>query len=104
MKDIYYIPNVRATACTFPMSPNEVLVTRIEVDPALRGRGYGTELLRRITRDADAEKVTLVLEVEPDGSPNGLGFYELRVWYAKLGFVTHPDSNEAMIRYPRSSS
>jgi GNAT superfamily N-acetyltransferase len=60
-----------------------MLLTRINVPKASRGRGHARALLRRILEDADAFGVTLFLEISPS---DGLGFAELEAWYKRNGF------------------
>lgn len=59
------------------------IITRINVMIKYRGEGYGTEILNQIIADADAEKVTLLLEPSASG---GLSQAELVNWYERHGF------------------
>jgi len=58
-------------------------ITRINVVEVHRGKGYGSDLLKRICDDADAEGVKLYLQVSPSG---GLNFDQLGEWYGRYGF------------------
>jgi ribosomal protein S18 acetylase RimI-like enzyme len=104
MKDIYYLgSSIRATACTMSVRLDEYdidgyIITRIEVAPNLRGRGYGTRLLELVCYEADEEQQTLYLEVQPDGSWGSLTYDQLRKWYERYGFETF---GALMRRFPR---
>ncbi|MBK9497466.1 MAG: GNAT family N-acetyltransferase [Xanthomonadales bacterium] len=60
------------------------IITRINVPPKARGLGFGSRLLREILHDADAEGVTLILEINPSGD---LNFAQLEAWYMRYDFV-----------------
>jgi len=59
-------------------------ISRINVPQGYRGRGHGSELLRRITRDADEERAPLYLEPSESG---GLTHSQLVDWYKRNSFV-----------------
>jgi ribosomal protein S18 acetylase RimI-like enzyme len=61
-------------------SASEVFVAQLEVDPTMQGQGIGTELLRRVIRDAERRMVPVVLEVL-QANPRARELYE------RLGFV-----------------
>lgn len=58
-------------------------IHRINVPKEARGNGYGSQLLQQLLDDADAEGVTLGLEIGPS---DGLGYEELEAWYMRRGF------------------
>src|SRR6059058_2728528 len=60
------------------------LITRIEVHEPFRGKGYASEMMKEVIKDADEQGVILFLTVDSDGT--GLGNLELRRWYFRLGF------------------
>jgi ribosomal protein S18 acetylase RimI-like enzyme len=68
------------------------LVHNLKTDKGMRGKGQGTELLRRICAEADREGVTLILM--PD---NEL----LQKWYSKVQFsVVQTEPSVLMVRPP----
>jgi ribosomal protein S18 acetylase RimI-like enzyme len=71
-------------------------ITRINVPHKYRGHGFGSELLRRICNDADADQVSLRLEVSPSDGPD---YDELTEWYWTYGFRT--TNSGYMKRLPR---
>lgn len=68
------------------LTPNWT-ISRINVPAEYRGKGVGGKLLREILADADAEGVTLQLEIMPS---DGLTYEELRRWYISYGFRHTP--------------
>ena len=74
------------------------LVCRINVPSGYRGQGYGTELLRRVCEEADAEEVVLVLEVNAYGDLND---DQLREWYSRYGFEEVEDPEDTFYEYMR---
>ncbi len=68
-----------------------MLINRINVPrhtgpdgkPLFRGQGIASDLLKRCLKDADAEQVTLLIEVSPS---DGLTYDELVAWYKRYGF------------------
>lgn len=60
-----------------------MIITRINVPAEYRGQGFGKELLQQILADADAEGVTLWLEISPS---DGLDYDQLHDWYTRNGF------------------
>lgn len=60
-----------------------MIITRINVPEASRGQGNGSALLKKICAAADAEGVTLFLEIAPSGP---LNFKALQEWYGRYGF------------------
>jgi GNAT superfamily N-acetyltransferase len=69
---------------------NTYLITRINVPPGYRHRGYGSALLGQIIDDADYEHATLILEICPGG---GMTHTELATWYESRGFYKSDDPN-----------
>ena len=57
-----------------------------------RGKGHGTHLMREICRDADRDRIVLMLL--PDTQ-------RLSKWYARFGFVTIQDDPDVMVREPQ---
>lgn len=101
MRSVYWIgEGIRATAMTMPVSEHVVWLTRVAVGDEVRGRGYGSDLLGMVCEDADAEGVTLLLNIEPD--PGGLSHDQLRGWYKRYGFdfIDRKASASGMIRVP----
>lgn len=63
-------------------------ITKFHVLPADRGKGYGSELLRRLCVEADAADMRLWLTAEPFEFDDGaLGGSDLLVLYSRHGFV-----------------
>ena len=58
-------------------------INRIVVPERNRGQGAGRKILKRVLAEADAEKVTLVLEINPYGP---LNYQALENWYKRNGF------------------
>lgn len=86
MKLIYFDKPSRAIldCCSYPARGDHArVITRINVPVASRGKGLGSKLLDEVCRDADAEGVTLYLEVLPSG---GLTLRQLTTWYERNGF------------------
>lgn len=64
-----------------------VLVTRVHTHESVRGKGMARELWKQCLADADAEGVTLCLEINPYGDMNR---EQLTAWYIRLGFEEQP--------------
>lgn len=98
MQTCYVFRSTRTIADLIP--PHEVTpgwcISRINVPAEHRGEGHGSAMLRMILRDADAEQVTLWLEVQPSGP---LDRQQLTAWYKRYGFKPHKYGY--MIRRPR---
>lgn len=62
-------------------------IHRVNVPQAIRGKGYGTQLLEMILADADRDRVWLGLEAYSSGD---LTQQELEDWYLRHGFVKDP--------------
>lgn len=65
--------------------PDVWLVTGVTVQSRFRGQGWASKLLDEVLADADREGVTLLLNVDPDGT--GLDEAQLRAFYSRRGFV-----------------
>ncbi|MFJ5066533.1 GNAT family N-acetyltransferase [Kitasatospora sp. NPDC088556] len=73
-----------------PDAGSVVILTEVRVASDCQGRGWGSELLRQITADADKAGVVLMLSVEPGSE--GLGLDELRAWYSRYGWEPVTDA------------
>ena len=62
---------------------NAYEINRIITNPNRRGQGWGNDVLRKITRDADWEGITLQLGINAYGAMNE---DQLRLWYGRNGF------------------
>lgn len=82
------------------MVPGTMTMTRINVPAAHRGKGLGSELLKKILADADRDQVMLTLEIMPSGP---LGYDDLRDWYVRYGFSELSPYPGIFIRYPKES-
>lgn len=85
-------------------------ISRINVAESQRGDGVGSKLLQQILDDADAEGVTLALEVSSSGR---LSNEILEQWYARRGFQfielkiprsEPPQTYPAWVRTPPAAS
>ena len=83
MKTCYIDREHRAIADLTDYWGRGLLLTRINVPVQFRGQGVARRLLARVLTDADAEGITLWLEIMPSG---GLSFEELKAWYERRGF------------------
>lgn len=84
MKTCYANERSRAIADLILVEEKVYLLTRINVPKSHRGLGYARLLLKMITTDADADGVTLLLEVAPS---DGLDYAQLSAWYERHGFM-----------------
>jgi len=90
MNRTYYLPNVShstsADVCCLRCEGIPTwIITGIYVEPEYRGRGYGRQLLNMILADADAEGITLFLDVVGSGKMLN---DQLADWYARNGFIS----------------
>ena len=84
---------VCGTVTTISFQDRFAWIGMVLVDPGYRGRGIGTELLKRAIQYLDDEKIpTLKLDATPQGKP----------LYEKLGFVTEYEIERWSLR--RSAS
>lgn len=104
MRDTYFNPDHGSSATLIEFSPKVWCITSIGVQPFphLRGKGYASALLRRITSHADTLGVILVLSVVADPYPGNLTEEQLDNWYIRNGFRVWTESggSDAMIRFP----
>lgn len=117
MKRIYCIfeRDPRAACLELEWSTDkDFCLDRVEVEPTFWGRGYARKLLDEVLHDADAEQVTLYLEVRPLKlrSCSGLSYEALDAWYKRHGFSEDGDwfrsrglnenlSTGWLVRHPR---
>lgn len=87
MQITYAIREVRAIA-DLVSHEGMWVITRINVPAEYRGKGYGTQLLRRICADADREGATLTLTIHASGA---LEHAALEAWYTRHGFKVMPE-------------
>lgn len=80
---------------TYPMD-KKANVARIIVNPEIRNRGIGTELMTRLCEVADQDGVILDLYINPYGD---LNYEALEAFYEKFGFVKYNDT-EVYYRLP----
>lgn len=78
----------RETRSIVDLSPEHdgLLLNRINVPKTQRGKGNARKLVSQVLADADAERVTLYLWIQPSG---GLDFDQLEAWYRRLGFESY---------------
>lgn len=74
------------------------LITGVEVNRKFRGHGYASKLIGKVLEEADRERTTLLLTVDPDGT--GMNHDQLRTWYSKLGFIPYSGEEDSLIRNP----
>lgn len=60
-----------------------LIITRINVPAKYRGQGHGSNMLRELCAKADAEGITLWLEINPYGD---MTYEQLEAWYRRYGF------------------
>jgi ribosomal protein S18 acetylase RimI-like enzyme len=60
-----------------------LIITRINVPKAHRGKGFGRKLLEECLSDVDLDGITLWLEI---AESDGLNYYQLEAWYERYGF------------------
>lgn len=86
--------------------PNSVDIELIRAGK--KGKGHGTEIMRRLTKMADETNTTMTLFPTPYGD-GGLELEDLVAFYKKQGFEyldpdpDIPDLDREMIRYPRKA-
>lgn len=72
------------------------IISRIFVPEGYRDIGIGNDLITRMTRKADAQKLILYIEVQAYGEMNN---DQLKAWYERNGFVY--DGSHWFIRSPQ---
>lgn len=75
------------------------VISRVNTPLPSRGKGHAGRLMAKALADADAEGVTLWLDINPYGSMN---YAELASWYGRLGFRKH--RNGRYRRLPQTGS
>jgi len=83
VKSYYYDRESNSTADLCDYYGHGMILTRINVPIASRGKGVGSRLLDSILADADKDNITLFLEISPS---NGLSYEQLEKWYLRKGF------------------
>jgi len=79
---------------------NTLEIHQVWTDPECRNQGSATALLRQVCRDADAERITLILRAEAYKSEqNGLSQSRLEKWYHQaFGFQIVQENPTIMAR------
>lgn len=104
--------HVSGTVATLSFQNRFAWIGMVLVDPPYRGRGIGTDLLKRAIRYLDDEKIaTLKLDATPQGKPlyENLGFvpeYEIERWTLRRPATGAPNSfaSEELASAPLLSS
>lgn len=86
-----------AVADLVMLDNGQMLMTRINVPSAHRGKGVGSRLLGEVTLKADEARCTVVLEVSPSGDMNR---DDLISWFSRNGFSVVDGTGNTMIRKP----
>ena len=95
---VYTLPDVEGPLLVLFVTANGWRISKIEVPPELRGRGFGRQLLAAVCDAADGANVTITLTVERY-SRSGLHKQVLRAWYRRMGFIA-PMGDDHMEREP----
>ena len=96
-------PGVDAVIVSLSHDQHGIVLHRIEIDPAFRGRGIGTAVMEVLIAFADSAGLAIALT--PEGR-RGTPKAALVRWYRSLGFVPNKGRNksfryqEALIRWP----
>lgn len=61
-----------------------LIITRVNVPEAHRGKGWGRKMMTEVLQEADKTSTTLWLEISSSGE---MTWEDLRSWYEKLGFT-----------------
>jgi predicted GNAT family acetyltransferase len=93
--DVDHWATVHLFHCT-PLSENKYIVSGWEINRKYRGQGYASKLFDLMLADADKEKATLMLAVEPDGT--GLDELALFAFYESRGFKRLHENSFTMVR------
>ena len=89
MKTLYYVGIDKHKMASIDLVEylKGFVITRIFVPPEHQGQGYGSQVLKLVLDDADAEGIILYLTVNAYGA---LSAKQLRDWYRRHGFLrTH---------------
>lgn len=96
MKQDYSNEHSSARVTPFEPMPGVLEVSSLRTEPGARKQGYGTQLMQSICRDADIERVVLVLSPKAyDSGPN-----ELDKFYGRFGFIQIQRAPVLMARMP----
>ncbi len=79
-------------------SGNLWVFQRIYVDSEHRARGYGSDVLKKLTDYLDINKIDLYANIYSSGS---LSDQQLEAWYKRNGFVDSKDISYQLARYSR---
>lgn len=80
----------------YPGQQPAVMLTRIKVPEQIRGKGYGSQALKRLTDAADGLKVPIWLTINPYGP---LDYEQLKAWYMRYGWTEHEEG--VFVRWPK---
>lgn len=71
-------------------------ISNVFVPAEDRGKRLATALMNFVCQEADANRLTLILTVQPydEGGPNA---EQLKAWYAKFGFIDLQESDAGTI-------
>lgn len=96
MKQNYGNEHSSARVLPFGPMPGVLEVSSFRTEHAARKQGYGTQLMQAICRDADLERVVLVLSPKAyDSGPK-----ELEQFYGRFGFIQIQRAPVLMARMP----
>lgn len=83
---------------------DDAIVIEIIQSP-VKGKGFGTAIMKELVKAADKFGVKMLLEPVPYQAPSGKDeeyTEKLIAWYKKIGFVEHPELGpDQMIREPK---
>lgn len=102
MKSDYFNLEEGAHICTMNAGAMGYIITQVAVRPEHRGKGAASRLLDEVCRNADHERVRLLLSVDPDGT--GLSASALRSFYERHGFVAMNEEGAVMVREPEGGA
>lgn len=103
LSEIYAVASLSPSVIDIEMRGRNIwLLDSLFVVRGKRGRHYGSIILERVLRDADAEGVTLWLGVDP-ATDSPFTEYQLRSFYRRHGFVSLRSSINSMRRKPRGA-
>jgi GNAT superfamily N-acetyltransferase len=102
MKSDYFNLEEGAHICTMNAGAMGYIITQVAVRPEHRGTGAASRLLDEVCRNADHERVRLLLSVDPDGT--GLSASALRSFYERHGFVAMQTDSAVLVREPEGGA